>query len=170
MNRPQRRTHRRIQARRSVVIRDFAIFQLKLLLDAAKDGILAALSVGALVLDLLSGGGRKPRLFYSVLAMSERFDLWLNLSGAVSRLESEELDDDGLFGASEAGSDSLLGRIEELVRGGDQPGARKGKAGDEPGSRKGKPGDEPGTGQREPEDGPGPRKHAPPEEPGAPRG
>jgi hypothetical protein len=111
---------RRIEASRSVVIRDFAIFQVKLLIDAAKDGILAALSVGALVLDLLSGGGRRPRLFYSVLAMSERFDLWLNLSGAVSRLETEQLDDDGLFAASDAGSDSLLGKIEEMVRGGDR--------------------------------------------------
>lgn len=109
--------HRRIEASRNVVIRDFAIFQVKLFLDAAKDGVLAALSVGALVVDLLSGGGRRPRLFYSVLAMSERFDLWLNLSGAVSRLESEQLGDDGLFAASDAGSDSLLGKIEELVRG-----------------------------------------------------
>ena len=116
---PKGPAHRRIEASRGVVLRDFAIFQVKLFLDAAKDGILAALSVGALVLDMLSGGGRRPRLFYSVLAMSERFDLWLNLSGAVSRLESEQLGDDGLFGASEAGSDSLLGKIEEMVRGGD---------------------------------------------------
>ncbi len=121
---PHRPSHRRIEASRSVVIRDFAIFQVKLLLDAAKDGVLAALSVGALVLDLVSGGGRRPRLFYSVLAMSERFDLWLNLSGAVSRLENEQLGDDGLFGASDAGSDSLLGKIEELVRGGDEPRGR----------------------------------------------
>lgn len=112
---------RRVEASRSVVLRDFAIFQVKLLLDAAKDGVLAALSVGALVLDLLSGGGRRPRLFYTVLAMSERFDLWLNLSGAVSRLEDEQLGDDGLFGASDAGSDSLLGKIEELVRGVEDP-------------------------------------------------
>ncbi len=112
----------RVEASRSVVIRDFAIFQVKLLLDAAKDGVLAALSVGALVLDLVSGGGRRPRLFYSVLAMSERFDLWLNLSGAVSRLEDEQLGEDGLFGASDAGSDSLLGRIEELVRGVEESG------------------------------------------------
>ncbi|HSG49559.1 MAG TPA: hypothetical protein VLA43_17190, partial [Longimicrobiales bacterium] len=113
------RTPRRITARRRVVVRDFAIFQLKLFLDGLKDLALSGLSLGALVLDLLSGGGRKPRLFYSVLAMSERFDLWLNLSGAVSRLEEEELDDEGLFGASEAGSDSLLGKVEEMVRGGD---------------------------------------------------
>lgn len=112
---------RRITARRRVVVRDFAIFQFKLFLDGVKDVALSAISLGALALDLLAGGGRKPRLFYSVLAMSERFDLWLNLSGAVSRLEEEELDDEGLFGASEAGSDSLLGKVEELVRGGDLP-------------------------------------------------
>jgi hypothetical protein len=29
--------------------------------------------------------------------------------------------EDGLFGASRAGSDSLVGKIEQLVRGGDVP-------------------------------------------------
>lgn len=124
MTNRNRKPRPRIQARRGVVVRDFAIFQVKLLIDGVKDIVLSALSVLALILDLLSGGGRKPRLFYSVLAMSERFDLWLNLSGAVTRLEEDELDDDGLFGASEAGSDSLLGKVEEMVRGGDRP--RKG--------------------------------------------
>lgn len=122
-----------IRASRGVVLRDFAIFQLKLLLDGFKDVVLSALSVGAVVLDILSGGGRRPRLFYKVLGMSERFDLWLNLSGAVTRLEQDELGDDGLFGASESGSDTLLGRVEEIVRGGDTPRRRRGggTAGDE---------------------------------------
>lgn len=116
------RTLRRIEARRRVVVRDFAIFQMKLFLDGLKDVALSAISLGALLLDMISGGGRRPRVFYTVLAMSERFDLWLNLSGAVSRLEEgEELDDEGLFGASEAGSDSLLGKVEEMVKGGDLP-------------------------------------------------
>jgi hypothetical protein len=109
------------------VVRDFAIFQLKLALDGLKDVALSALSLGALAIDMFSGSGRRPRLFYSVLAMSERFDLWLNLSGAISRLESEELGDDGLFAASEAGSDTLLGKVEELVRGGDAPRGRRKK-------------------------------------------
>ena len=109
-----------IQATRGVVLRDFVIFQVKLLLDGLKDVGLSALSVGALIVDLLSGGGRRPRWFYRVLAMSERFDLWLNLSGAVSRMEAEDLGDDGLFGASDAGSDTLLGKMEEMVRGGDR--------------------------------------------------
>jgi hypothetical protein len=114
-----------VKARRRVVLRDFAIFQVKLLLDAAKDGILSAIALGALAIDMLSGGGKRRRVFYTVLALSERFDLWLNLSGAVSRLQEEELGDDGLFGASEAGSDSLLGKVEEIVRGGDEPRKRR---------------------------------------------
>lgn len=114
-----------IRATRGVVLRDFAIFQLKLLLDGFKDVVLSTLCLGALVLDMISGGGRRPRTFYKVLGLSERFDLWLNLSGAVTRLESEDLDEDGLFGASESGSDSLLGKVEEVVRGGDTPRRRR---------------------------------------------
>lgn len=110
-------------ASRSVTFRDFFIFQLKLLLDGVKDVVVFNLSVGAIVLDFLSGRGRRPRLFYSVVALSERFDLWLNLHGAVERMEGGE-DDDGLFGASEAGSDTLLGQVEQWVRGGDEKGGQ----------------------------------------------
>ncbi|MFQ5537177.1 MAG: hypothetical protein ACE5GJ_06960 [Gemmatimonadota bacterium] len=110
-------------ATRSVTFRDFAIFQLKLLLDGLKDVFVFNISMGAMVLDLLSGRGRRPRLFYSVLAWSERFDSWLCLHGAVRRLE-EEGSEDGLFGVSRAGDDSLLGRLEMWAKGGDGPGEK----------------------------------------------
>jgi hypothetical protein len=109
-------------ATRNVTIRDFVIFQIKLLLDGAKDGAVFFLSIAAIVLDILAGKGKRPRLFYSVLRLSERLDLWLNLHGAVERLEDT---DDGLFGASQAGSDSLLGKLEQIVRGGDEPRRRR---------------------------------------------
>lgn len=109
-----------IVAERNVTLRDFVIFQIKLALDGLKDLVLMQVSVFAIVIDLISGKGRKPRWFYSVVRFSERFDQWLNLYGAVQRMEAGE-DSDGLFGASEAGSDSLLGEIEEMVRGGDEP-------------------------------------------------
>ena len=67
--------HVMIETRRNVVIRDFAIFQLKLLLDAGKDFVLSMLSIGALVIDLLAGGGKRPRVFYSVMKAAEKFDL-----------------------------------------------------------------------------------------------
>jgi len=109
---------------RSVTLRDFLIFQLKLWLDGIKDLVVSVVSVIAIVLDLIAGRGKRPRLFYSVVRVSERFDAWLNLHGVVKRLE-ETGSEDGFFGASDAGADSLIGQIEELVRGGDKP---KGKA------------------------------------------
>ena len=116
-----------IEATRSVTIRDFVIFQLKLVMDGLKDVILFQVAIGALLIDLISGGGKRPRLFYSVLRSSERFDHWLSLHGAAERLEGGDVGDDGLFGASKAGSDDLLGKIEQMVRGGDEPRGKKGK-------------------------------------------
>lgn len=118
-----------VRAERRVTVRDYLIFVLKLFLDGMKDGLLITVSTVAVVVDLLSGGGRRPRLFYSVLRMSERFDLWLNLNGAVEKMDAG-LDDDGLFGASEAGADTLLGKIEQMVRGGDEPRGRQRAAGE----------------------------------------
>jgi hypothetical protein len=109
-----------VMTTRSVTLRDFLIFQFKLWLDGLKDVTVIALSTGAVILDFISGRGNRPRLFYSVVKASERFDQWLNLHAAMERLEAGE-SDDGLFGASEAGSDSLLGQIEQMVRGGDEP-------------------------------------------------
>ena len=103
------------------MFRDLVIFLVKLAIDGLKDLTLMNLAIGAAILDVIAGGGKRPRLFYSVLRLSERFDLWLNLNGAMEKMEAGEAGDDGLFGASVAGSDSLLGQIEQLVRGGDAP-------------------------------------------------
>jgi hypothetical protein len=107
-------------ASRSVTLRDFAIFQIKLFLDGIKDFVAIWLSVGAIILDFIAGRGKRPRLFYSVVRASERFDRWINLHGVVKQMDDLETDD-GLFGASRAGDDSLVGKIEQLVRGGDEP-------------------------------------------------
>lgn len=109
---------------RTVTLRDFVIFQIKLALDGFKDMLVFGLSIGAIVLDFLSGRGRRPRLFYSVVRVSERWDAWLNLHGVVRELD-ESGTEDGFFGASEAGADTLIGQIEELVRGGDEPRRRR---------------------------------------------
>ena len=107
-------------ATRPVTFRDFVIFQLKLMIDGLKDLLVMQLSVVALIVDFFAGEGHRPRWFYSVVRVSERFDAWLNLHGVAERLQADG-SDDGLFGASEAGTDTLLGQIEELVRGGDVP-------------------------------------------------
>jgi hypothetical protein len=115
-------------ATRGVLIRDFLIFQLKLVLDGFKDVFLFQASIVAVVIDLLFGG-RRRRLFYRVMQLGERIDLWLNLHGAIARMEQSQ---DGLFGGSRAGSNTLLGQLEQAVRGGDDP--RRGGA--RPGPRK----------------------------------
>ena len=107
-------------ASRGVTLRDFAIFQLKLILDGMKDFLAVWLSIGAIVLDFIAGRGKRPRLFYSVVRASERFDRWINLHGVLETMDESETDD-GLFGASRAGDDTLVGQIEALVRGGDEP-------------------------------------------------
>ena len=109
-----------MMATRSVTLRDYVIFQLKLWLDGMKGVAVIVLSTGALVLDVIAGQGRRPRLFYTVVRASERFDRWINLYAAVERMEAGE-SEDGLFGASTAGEDTLLGQIEQLARGGDKP-------------------------------------------------
>lgn len=109
-----------------VLIRDFLIFYIKLFLDGLKDVVLLQVSLVAFVADLalmLFTKRRKARFFYGVLEIGERWDLWLNLHGATRDVGKTP---DGLFGASRAGTDTLLGEIEELVRRGPEPAPRPG--------------------------------------------
>lgn len=102
-----------VRPTKRVLIRDLLILQLKLLVDAFKDLLLIKLALFAVVFDILFGREGRPMLFYNVLRLGERFDLWLNLYGAASGAEAS---DDGLFGASRAGSNSMLGRLEQMVK------------------------------------------------------
>lgn len=128
-----RATNERLPSR-ATLLRDFLIFQLKLLIDGAKDVVLFQASIGAVVIDLIRGRRRNPGLFYRVLSVSERFDLWLNVHAAAEQAAQGE--EDGLFGSSAAGSPTLVGKLEQMWRGGDVPrGRRTGR--DEPGTRPG---------------------------------
>jgi hypothetical protein len=99
---------------RWVILRDLLIFQVKLVLDGGKDIVLAPVSIVAVALDLLSPGGRPGHRFYAVMRLGERFDRWLSLFSAADKADAYQ---DGLFGASRAGSSSLLGRLEQIVIG-----------------------------------------------------
>ena len=107
-----------------VSVRDFAIFQLKLLIDGLKHGAVFTMSFVAFGIDLVFRRHGRRRWFYRRMRVSEKFDLWLNLHGAT---EGAESDADGLFGQSEAGSDTMLGQIEQVLRAGDDPPPRTGK-------------------------------------------
>jgi hypothetical protein len=100
---------------RGVILRDLVIFQVKLALDSIKDIFVLQASIVATVIDLILGRRKRTVLLYKVLEFSERIDLWLNLYSAVGAAH----DRDGLFGRSQAGTETLLGRLEQMVRKGD---------------------------------------------------
>ncbi|MEO5511885.1 MAG: hypothetical protein ABIV28_04475 [Longimicrobiales bacterium] len=103
---------------RNIVIRDLLIFQLKLVLDSAKDIVLSPLAIVAAGADILFPTDRVGKRFYYVMRVGERFDSWLSLFGMAERAEAGE---GGLFGASRAGSATMLGRLESMVLGHDEP-------------------------------------------------
>jgi hypothetical protein len=70
---------------RHVLLRDLVLFQMKLWLDGLKDIVLSPLSIAACVLDLVFRRSGQRSLFYSVMRLGERFDLWLNLYGPATR-------------------------------------------------------------------------------------
>jgi len=107
-------------------MRDLVIFHIKLLLDGLKDVVLSPLSILAAALDVISPTDRRGRRLYAVLSLGERFDQWLSLYNVSERAASSE---EGLFGASRAGADSLLGKLEELVIGRTE---EEGPPGDDP--------------------------------------
>jgi hypothetical protein len=105
---------------RWVILRDLLIFQIKLVLDGAKDIVIAPLSIAAAAVDIVFPGQRPGRFFYAVMRLGEHFDRWLSLFAAADKADAVS---DGLFGASAAGSRSMLGRLEEIVLGHGEPAA-----------------------------------------------
>ncbi len=103
---------------RWVILRDLLIFQVKLLLDGAKDILLSPLSLAAAILDILFPASRPGHRFYAVMRMGEKYDRWLSLFAAADKANAFE---DGLFGASRAGSPSMVGRLEQIIIGREEP-------------------------------------------------
>jgi hypothetical protein len=97
-----------------IIFRDVVIFQIKLFLDGVKDIILSPLSIIAAAADVISPTDRVGKRFYHVMLIGERMDKWLNLFGAAEHADPGE---DGLFGASVAGSNTMLGKLETMVTG-----------------------------------------------------
>ena len=108
---------------RNVTIRDFVIFQVKLVLDGTKDFVAFWLSIFAITLDFVSGRGKRPRLFYSVVRASERFDKWINLHSVLEEMDGGG-DSQGLLSGTEGAPDNFLADIERLVRGSEEDRAK----------------------------------------------
>lgn len=96
------------------VLRDVLMFQLKLVVDGLKDLCLAQLALGAALVDLLRRDGTPGRRFYGIVALSERFDGWLDLHEPLSRVPEDAPDYAPAAGRSVG---NLVDRVETSARG-----------------------------------------------------
>jgi hypothetical protein len=88
------------------LLRDVAVFQVKLGLEAIVDITLIPVSLAAAAMDLLLGNWRRPRWFHAVLRFGERCERRIDLWGA------------GVAGANDRDSevDAIMRGIETLLR------------------------------------------------------
>ncbi len=106
------RLRQRLDRPRRVLLRDFVVFEVKLLLDQLKGLVISQAALIAFIIDFIRPRGYSFSLFYRVMSLGERIDQWLSLY-APSRHAAE--DPEGLFGESRAGSPTLLGQLEGIV-------------------------------------------------------
>ncbi|MCG8466910.1 MAG: hypothetical protein MJB57_01680 [Gemmatimonadetes bacterium] len=93
---------------RWMLIRDAAVFQLKLVVDGLRDMVMVPISLGVAVFDLLGVGPRAGRQFYDLLGFGRKTEGWINLFGAADHA-------DALTTEPRPGIDALVHRMERLV-------------------------------------------------------
>jgi hypothetical protein len=94
------------------LIRDVLVLQVKLAVDAIRDLVLSPVSIVAGILDLLAGGERPGRLFYSVLLAGRRSERIINLFGDADRVQPRP---PGPASADPAALDVLVARVERML-------------------------------------------------------
>ncbi len=89
---------------RTELIRESAIFQLKLLADGLRDAVLIPVALVATIIGVLRGGDEPDREFRRVIELGEYSERWINLFNHHEPLDS-------------AGSiDDILKRVETVVK------------------------------------------------------
>lgn len=68
-------------SKRSVLIRNAVVFQLKLMADGLRDLVLLPVSLVATVIGLLRGGDEPEREFLQVIEIGRESEQWINLFG-----------------------------------------------------------------------------------------
>jgi hypothetical protein len=97
---------------RRAMIRDVAVFQLKLLADGLRDLLLVPVSLGAAIVSLLKAGPTPGTEFYDLLRLGRRSEHWINLFGAASHLHGPANDAERFPGED---IDDLLSKVESFV-------------------------------------------------------
>jgi hypothetical protein len=94
------------------LIRDIAVFQLKLIVDGFRDLLLVPISLVAGVASLLSGGSKPGTEFYDLLRFGRRSEHWINLFGAAERVHGPSSADENFAGGD---IDRFAQQIETFV-------------------------------------------------------
>ncbi|MEQ8206011.1 MAG: hypothetical protein RIA65_07540 [Woeseia sp.] len=92
------------------LLRDIGLLQLKLIVDGLRDFALVPLSLVAGVISLMSGRKEPGPEFYDLLRYGKRSERWINLFGAIDRLDEPKK-----TGETEADLDRMMDRIETFV-------------------------------------------------------
>jgi len=97
---------------RWTLIRDVAVFQIKLLFDGFRDVLLVPVSLIAGVVSLVRGGARPGPEFYDLLRFGRRSEHWINLFGAATHLHGQPADEEK-FAVEDI--DEMVSRVETFV-------------------------------------------------------
>jgi hypothetical protein len=97
---------------RWTLIRDVAVFQVKLLVDGFRDLVLVPISLFTGLVSLLRGGAKPGSEFYDLLRAGRRSERWINLFGAASRVHGPPTDEER-FPVEDI--DDMVSRVEAYV-------------------------------------------------------
>ncbi len=97
---------------RWTLIRDRAVFQVKLLFDGFRDLLLLPISLIAGFVSLIKGGRTPSSEFYDLLKLGRRSEHWINLFGAASHLHGPATEEDR-FPVEDV--DEMVSRVESYV-------------------------------------------------------
>ena len=98
---------------RRTLIRDVAMFQVKLIVDGFRDLVLVPVSLVTGIISLMSGKDGEPgSQFYHLLGLGKQSEQWINLFGA---LKNAPPDMEQVQPFPEADMDDIVGRIETFV-------------------------------------------------------
>jgi hypothetical protein len=97
---------------RWTLIRDVAVFQIKLLFDGFRDLLLLPISLIAGIVSLVGGGVKPGSEFYDLLRIGRRSERWINLFGAAERVHGPSSHDE-TFAVEDI--DNMVSRVETFV-------------------------------------------------------
>ena len=97
---------------RWVLIRDIAVFQVKLIIDGFRDLILVPISLITGVFSLLQPTDKVGESFYELIRVGKRSERWINLFGAAAHWHKPEAEPTRF---EEEDIDRMVSRVERFI-------------------------------------------------------